>query len=95
MSRKSTWVEFEETYAMERANISRAIRVFMSYHREDTDVARRIAADLTARGLEVWLDLASMPGGANFREEITKAIDRTLENGAMVVLVLRRSMESN
>lgn len=120
-AQRSIWVEFEETYARERAkpvfyiqlaecshlsgddrancigtqvsSISRAIRVFMSYHREDMDVARRIAANLTARGFEVWLDLESMPAGANFQKEIFGAIDRTLENGAMVVLVSSGSME--
>lgn len=121
-AQRSNWVDFEETYARERAkpvfyiqlekcshlrghdrencirsqisHISRAIRVFMSYHHEDNDVARRIAADLRIRGFEVWLDLESMPIGANFQEEILGAIDRTLKSGAMVVLVSWRSMES-
>ena len=121
-AQRSDWVDFEETYARDRAkpvfyirleecshlrgderdnciriqvsSISRAIRVFLSYHRADIDVARQMATDLRARGFEVWLDLESMPAGANFQKEILGAIDRTLENGAMVVLVSSRSMES-
>lgn len=76
------------------SSISRSIRVFFSYHHANIDIARRMAADLRAKGFEVWLDLKSMPVGANFQKEMFGAIDRTLENGAMVVLVSPDSMES-
>lgn len=121
-ARHSDWVDFEETYARDRAkpvfyirlekcshfkgndrkncietqvsSISRAIRVFFSYHRADMGIARQMATDLGERGFEVWLDMESIPVGASFTEEIQRAIDRTLARGAMVVLVSSRSMES-
>ena len=66
----------------------------MSYHGEDRGVAERLAADLRTRGFEVWLYSESLSCGADFEEQILRAIDRTLENGAMVALVSWRSVES-
>ena len=37
--------------------------VFLSYAREDTDAARRIADALGAFGVEVWLDQSELRGG--------------------------------
>jgi adenylate cyclase len=57
-------------------------RVFLSYAREDVDVARKLAGVLDDAGQTVWWD-RHVHGGANFSTEI----DRELK-AAQVVMVL-------
>jgi hypothetical protein len=58
--------------------------VFISYTRQDSDIARYLADELAARGATPWLDSASVPLGARWDLEIRKAID---DADAVVVLV--------
>ena len=44
--------------------------VFLSYAREDTDAARRIAEALRSAGLEVWFDQAELVGGDSWDAKI-------------------------
>ena len=48
--------------------------VFLSYAREDTDAARRIADALRAFGLEVWFDQNELRGGDAWDAKIRKQI---------------------
>jgi len=48
--------------------------VFLSYAREDTDAARRIADALRAFGLEVWFDQSELRGGDAWDAKIKKQI---------------------
>ncbi|MDO8545193.1 MAG: TIR domain-containing protein [Opitutaceae bacterium] len=48
--------------------------VFLSYAREDTDAARRIAAALRAHGIEVWLDQDELRGGDAWDQKIRRQI---------------------
>jgi hypothetical protein len=48
--------------------------VFLSYAREDTDAARRIAEALRASGMEVWFDQAELRGGEAWDAKIKKQI---------------------
>ncbi|MBI2813201.1 MAG: TIR domain-containing protein [Opitutae bacterium] len=48
--------------------------VFLSYAREDTDAARRIAEALRGFGVEVWLDQAELRGGDQWDAKIKKQI---------------------
>jgi len=48
--------------------------VFLSYAREDTDPARRIAEALRASGLEVWFDQNELRGGDSWDAKIKKQI---------------------
>jgi adenylate cyclase len=57
-------------------------RVFLSYAREDVEIARKLAGVLADAGQTVWWD-RHVHGGANFSEEI----DRELKN-AQIVMVL-------
>src|SRR5579872_525448 len=57
-------------------------RVFLSYAREDVEVARKLAGMLTDAGQAVWWD-RHLHGGANFGNEI----DRELKS-AQIVMVL-------
>jgi hypothetical protein len=47
---------------------------FLSYAREDGEAASRLVADLTARGIAVWFDKDSIPGGTKWRKAITDGI---------------------
>jgi TolB-like protein len=48
--------------------------VFLSYSREDTEAARRIADALRAFGLEVWFDQNELRGGDSWDAKIKKQI---------------------
>ena len=49
--------------------------VFLSYAREDTDAARRIADALRSHGVEVWLDQSELRGGDAWDAKIRKQIN--------------------
>ncbi len=48
--------------------------VFLSYAREDTDAARRIADALRSHGVEVWFDQSELRGGDAWDAKIRKQI---------------------
>src|SRR5437763_12811984 len=48
--------------------------VFLSYAREDSDPARRIADALRGFGVEVWFDQAELRGGDQWDAKIKKQI---------------------
>ena len=48
--------------------------VFLSYAREDTDAAHRIADALRSHGIEVWFDQAELRGGDTWDAKIRKQI---------------------
>ena len=48
--------------------------VFLSYAREDTDAARRIADALRAFGVEVWFDQSELRGGDAWDQQIRRQI---------------------
>ena len=48
--------------------------VFISYHRSDAEIARRIRDDLTLRGAATWMDEFDIPPGAYWPDEIDKAL---------------------
>jgi predicted aspartyl protease len=51
--------------------------VFISYARENEDVARRLYYDLKLQGIEPWLDQISLLPGQNWRGEIKKSIRKS------------------
>ena len=53
----------------EHAAITANPAIFLSYARENADVARRIAEALRSRGLEVWFDQNELRGGDAWRSE--------------------------
>ncbi len=48
--------------------------IFLSYAREDTDAARRIADALRSHGLEVWFDQNELRGGDTWDQKIRRQI---------------------
>jgi hypothetical protein len=53
---------------------SQNVTVFISYARDDTEVANRLYNDLKLSGLEPWLDTESLLGGQNWKIAIKEAI---------------------
>jgi hypothetical protein len=49
-------------------------KVFISYVRENRDAVQRLANDLIAGGLDVWLDLKDLDPGMRWKNEIHEAI---------------------
>jgi hypothetical protein len=62
-------------------------RVFLSYAGPDAELAGRLARDLTARGVDVWLDATHLAPGQHW----AKAIAAEIERCDMVVLLLTPS----
>lgn len=58
-------------------------KIFISYGKEDCEVARRIRADLESSGLEIWIDEEELLGGQDWKLEIRRAI-----GSAQVMLIL-------
>ncbi|GHO99316.1 hypothetical protein KSF_093640 [Reticulibacter mediterranei] len=56
---------------------------FISYSRQDYDVALRLKADLEQRGFSLWMDLKRIPPGTAWDDEIRDAI-----KGSLAVLYL-------
>lgn len=52
----------------------RVVRIFISYAREDAEIARRIYRDLKALGAEPWLDTECLLPGQKWSQEVGKAI---------------------
>ena len=50
------------------------MHVFISYSRRDQKITDEVFRELAARGHQVWLDTASIPGGADWRASIEKGI---------------------
>jgi hypothetical protein len=51
--------------------------IFMSYAREDRDVAERLYKDLKREGLKAWIDVEDLLPGEDWRLAITNAIKRS------------------
>lgn len=62
--------------------------VFVSYHRDDSAVAKRLADTLTQQGLSVFTDRAISVG-----QDFTDAIQEALSSAAVVVVLLSRNSQ--
>lgn len=64
---------------------------FVSYAREDYDVAQRLAADLRAAGLDVWIDQRNIRAGEKWDAAVEKALD---QSPAMLMVLSPDAVES-
>lgn len=65
------------------------IRPFISYAREDRDVARRLYRDLSESGAQPWLDVENLLGGQDWQLAIGSAIR---ESSHFVAVISHRSV---
>lgn len=66
--------------------------IFISHSSQDKEFVRRIAADLQARGLRVWLDEAEIKVGDSITDRISEAIKET---DFVLVVLSEHSIKSN
>ena len=50
------------------------MKVFISYAREDREIAERVWGDLKRAGIDAWIDRKELLPGQNWKAEISKAI---------------------
>lgn len=66
-------------------------KVFLSYARSDAEIVDRIALDLEAEGINVWLDRERLTPGDLWAEQIAKALQAT---EFLVVFISKASSKS-
>jgi len=69
-----TCLDFLQSIAEERSAAATSVRVFLSYAREDVAEAVRLYEELSAKGLDVWLDKESLLPGQNWKSTIRREI---------------------
>ena len=52
-------------------------KVFISYAREDEDIAKKLYSDLKKEGINAWLDIEKLPPGGRWGREIKQAIENS------------------
>jgi hypothetical protein len=65
------------------------VRPFISYAREDRDIARRLYRDLSKCGSQPWLDIENLLGGQDWQRTISSAIR---ESSHFLALISHRSV---
>ena len=66
------------------------VKVFISYIREDYEIAKRLCDDLEQQGIDVWLDTKRLEGGCQWDIEIEKEIN---ERDYFISLLSSRTVE--
>jgi hypothetical protein len=74
---------------IEQVTNKKSAKVFISYAREDREIARRLYDDLQRAGLELWMDEEDLLPGQNWKREIPNAI-RT--SSRVLILLSSRSL---
>lgn len=75
----------------ERNGRSHAVKVFLSYSHEESEIAKALATSLARAGLELWDPAEALFPGDNWALRIGQALQ---ESDAMVVLISPASMRS-
>src|SRR5690348_10922358 len=84
MPRRNTQPVRRRYPRMERLTVSVRMKVFLSHSSFDKDLARRLARDLRATNIDVWLDQWEIGVG----EEFAHKIEQGLEEVAFVIVLL-------
>ena len=69
-------------------------KVFLSYSHKDSDIAQAIYNGCTKRDLKVFYDFESLQPGEDFLVSVSNAILEASEQGCVVVIVSKNSMDS-
>jgi len=67
-------------------------KLFISYSRVDEDLARRLATDLDAQGMDVWLDVDDIPPGVKWSTAVQQGLDTC---DVMLLIISPESMTSS
>jgi hypothetical protein len=68
---------FEKMSVKYPAEIIHPLQVFISFERDDREVAQKLANQLEKDGIRVWFDKYNLEGGDDVKEEIITAIDQS------------------
>lgn len=66
--------------------------VFISYARNDAELAIYLSSALEINNINTWLDIKEIQGGQNIEKEIKKGLDKST---SMIVLLRETSFSSN
>ena len=69
--------------------------IFISYQREDVELARLIAERLKKYEFNVWIDYSDLRAGIIYEEEIKKALLKAVNNGYVITLLNERILNLN
>ena len=66
-------------------------RTFISFSSKDTEMAHRVYDALSAQGIDCWISSQNIPTGANYQEEIVRAI----KSASVMVLIFSENASSS
>lgn len=69
--------------------------IFISYQREDVELARLIAERLKKYEFNVWIDYSDLRAGINYEEEIKSALLKAVNKGYVITLLNERILNLN
>lgn len=67
--------------------------IFISYQRDDLELARSIAIRLKKYEFNVWIDYSDLRAGGDFQKEIQNALLNAVNNGYVITLMNERMLD--
>ena len=81
-------IEQSETGIIEQLNdFRKKSNIFISYPRDDTELAESIANRLKKYEFNVWIDIEAISTGESFHNQITNALLNAVNNGYVITLL--------
>jgi hypothetical protein len=75
-------------------DLIRNLSVFISYSREDNELAKLFYEEFCSHGLKVFYDEKELLPGKSFLSQINDAIENASQNGGIVFLMTKNSLQS-
>ena len=69
-----------------------SLKVFISYSRQDSDFARRLATSLSRQGADIWIDIEDIPPGVKWSSAVQDGLDTC---AVMVLIVSPDALQSS
>lgn len=82
-----------QTELYKLTSISKRATIFLSYTHSDEDIAQRISVALTRADFRVFQDI-DVKSGADFQSAIQSALDESLDNGYVLLLLSLNALTS-
>lgn len=94
-----TWITVDLGSSLDKQlrgikDLTQRASVFLSYQRQDSAIAARIASELRADDFGVFLDLDRIQPGTNWQAAIEDALTDAIEHGAVVALLSVQTLAS-
>ena len=72
----------------------RGSNIFISYQREDFELAKTIATRLRKYEFNVWIDYSDLRAGTIFQEQIQNALLNAIKNGYLITLLSEKVLDT-